>query len=134
MSRPFRPAATPLTPEQLELRKLVYKQASNHPGTFAMGWWEVHYTADGKTTWPNTPREEVCNTTRCIAGWAQFLARGKVSEHNVEYDAIRLLGISRAEWRMTGGTCEEHAGADVTGLFYATDTEALEALRKLAGE
>jgi hypothetical protein len=86
---------------------------------------------------PNQHRS--CNTTRCIGGWAQFLARGAVHEDGDEaagipptyLDAIGLLGLTAAEY-----------GSDEPGwwtstapetLFFLPGDQAVERLRELAG-
>jgi hypothetical protein len=112
----YRDPAVPLTEDQLLLRKKVLHQVETEPETFYMGDWE---------------REGSCGTTRCIAGWAQFLARGQVCYFgneqglpDVEEDAIELLGLTE----------NEYAGdpAAGSGLFYTSNDEALQQLRELA--
>lgn len=88
----FRPADVPLTAEQAELRRLVHKQVRTHPDTFDMEDWEFTLYPLVRFPW------DTCRTTRCIAGWAQYLARGRVSSGTVVEDAVRLLGITKAEW------------------------------------
>jgi hypothetical protein len=120
----FRKESTPLAPEQLALRKQVYKQAVAEPDRFDMNDWERRYR------YPNGS----CSTTRCAAGWAQFLARGAVYPEGdeplgippVDDDAIVLLGLTEAEYN--GGHDADE------GLFYLEDDEAVERLRKLARE
>lgn len=114
---PFRDPLVPLAPEQLELRRLVLKQVDTHPDTFDMdNWEEEEYVG-----------ETACKTTRCIAGWAQYFARGAViyacDDRDVEVDGIKLLGLTRDEYAVWGSK----------GLFYASNAAALERLRTLAG-
>ena len=117
----FRDPAVPLSPGQAEMRKRVLKEIEKDPGGFDMSSWESGWrTGCGQ-----------CGTTRCIAGWAQYLERGAVYENglgrdvpSVWSDAIGLLGLTFAEY--TG----EVAGDD--DLFYMDDDQALERLRELA--
>jgi hypothetical protein len=126
MTYAFRDPAVPLSPAQLELRVLVYEQALRDPGSFDMRDWE-------RTPWSLRWSESRCKTTRCVAGWAQFIRRGKVYEDGneelgippVDADATGLLGLTEDEY---GG---DAYGAD--GLFYLDDEDALERLRELAG-
>lgn len=117
----FRNPAVPLSPGQLKLRQQVLEQVEKHPDTFNMSDWE--YT------------DTTCSTTRCVAGWAQYLARGKVTfgakDHRperrgpqVELDAVGLLGLTE----------EEYYQRDHDGLFYTSDSWALPWLRELAEE
>ena len=115
---PFRYPEVPLTLEQLELRRLVLKQVTAHPDTFDMRDWEENLSAGNGE----------CRTTRCIAGWAQYFARGEVTfysdgERDVEVDAITLLGLTRDEFRVSGAK----------NLFYASNQAALTRLHELAG-
>ena len=100
----FRDRHTDLTEGQLELRKRVLHQVETEPETFCMLDWEI---GGG------------CRTTRCIAGWAQFLARGEVTG-TVEDDAIGLLGLTEAEYNPRGENC---------ALFYLSNADALTRLR-----
>ncbi|HEY1705517.1 MAG TPA: hypothetical protein VGG75_38010 [Trebonia sp.] len=108
----FRDPAVPLGPEKLELRRLVLKQAEAHPDTFNMTEWEL---------------SAGCRTTRCIAGWAQFFARGQVNQQEgssfVETDAIRLLGLTEEEFFDVD---------EADDLFHLADTPAVDRLRYLA--
>jgi hypothetical protein len=114
---PWRDPGTAVTAEQLELRRMVLKQAEANPGTFDMGYWEL---------------DQECGTTRCVAGWAQFLVRGEVfpngdTEQGIPVtgmDAITLLGLSYDDFYRGSGL--------TSGLFYARESGALEQLRKLA--
>src|ERR1700679_572181 len=110
---PFRDPSTPLSIEQSELRKRTLKEIESDPRGFDMNSWEIH----------RHPNQHYCGTTRCIAGWAQFLARGAVYEYgdkalgipHVDDDAIGLLGLTAVEF---GGTDP----ADDDGLFYVPNT------------
>ena len=123
----FRDPGTPLTFAQRELRQLVLKQVEAHPDTFDMDEWE---------------RRGACGTTRCIAGWAQFFGRGRVSWRTslptaddptdycldgpfVENDAVELLGLTEDEFYVHSDYC----GDD--DLFHLDDEEALERLREI---
>lgn len=127
---PFRDPAVPLAPEQLELRKRVLKQIEYDPESYDMGDWERIY-------WERS--YSPCRTTRCIAGWAQYLARGEVNMRgtarrgipDVTWDAIRLLGLTAAEF----GTDDpdDRWFGPAAGLFYLDDEAALGRLRELAG-
>jgi len=121
--RPYRDENTPLTPEQLALRKDVYRVIVTQPRQFRMDSWEVPHGGEG------------CKTTRCVAGWARFIARGKVyGDGSIEHDAIRLLGLTRADY--LGDSA--HLGDDdvllYDELFYTSEADATERMRKLAGE
>jgi hypothetical protein len=121
----FRDPSVPVTPEQMALRKRVYRQVKRHPETFYMGSWEEIPPANGTE----------CNTTRCIGGWAQFFARGHVYQTAdparnipvVEEDAVILMGLSEEEYGCSDLNDDE-------GLFYLDDDEAVERMRVLAGE
>jgi hypothetical protein len=126
----FRDPAVPLTPDQLHLRKLAYKTIVADPEGFDISDWERHYK-----------HHIGCRTTRCIAGWGQYLARGAVYAYGfscpgepdyipeVVEDAIALFGLTAVEY-----------GSDLTdddddgGLFYLPAPLALARLRELAGE
>jgi hypothetical protein len=127
-SDPFRDPYVPLAPEQLELRKLTLKQIETDPDGFDMSQWEKQHF--------NMPPFPFCRTTRCVAGWAQFLARGAVYEYGVyensrqiippvDRDAIVLLGLTMVEYGSDDleGTC---------GLFFMPGSEVLERMRELA--
>jgi hypothetical protein len=127
---PFRDPATPLGPEQAELRKLTLKTIEADPRGLDMGNWERR----------KQPNQHFCGTTRCVAGWAQYLARGAVYADGdkalgippVDRDAIGLLGLTAAEYG--AGDLGPHALDTVHdgALFYLTEDEALERLRELA--
>ena len=113
----FRDRHTDLTEGQLLLRKQVLHQVETEPETFCMLDWEI---GGG------------CRTTRCIAGWAQFLARGRctvdddgVSSKDVQDDAIALLGLTEAEFDPPGNNEADEQ------LFYLNDEDALTRLRQL---
>jgi hypothetical protein len=120
----FREPSTPLEPEQMAMRKQVLEQIELYPHSFDMTDWEFipEEYADPKT----------CHTTRCMAGWAQYFARGEVFEFGnfvlgippVYEDAILLMGFTEAEF----GYDPDH---DENGLFYLSDTEAVQRLRQL---
>jgi hypothetical protein len=122
----FRDPAVPLSPEQLEMRKLVLKQALSSPETFWMGTWEAT-SMSGRFR----PEDGYCGTTRCVAGWAQFFARGAVYKdgdaglgiHRTGVDAVRLLGLTEREF---------YPNPDDAGLFYICEEEAVRRLRELA--
>ena len=129
MSAPYRDPEVPLAPEQLELRKRVLKEIENDPAAFSMSSWEANYHSFNL----RTRAYDVCTTTRCIAGWAQFLARGRctadddgVSSEDLENDAIALLGLTEAEFDPPGNDQADDQ------LFYMNDDDALARLRELA--
>lgn len=130
----FRKAGEPLTEDQLLLRKQVLHQAENEPSSFDMGDWE-----QVKKRYDPFTDDLVCTTTRCIAGWAQYLVRGYVRQYTTreglscERDAIGLLGITEEEWGAEPCECGGN-GCNDEGLFYLDDEDALARLRKLAGE
>ncbi len=117
----FRNPAVPLTEDQIHLRKLTFKTIVAFPDDFCMNDWERKFEGGGQ-----------CRTTRCIAGWAQYLARGAVYEHGditqgippVDEDAIELLGI----------TVDEYGSDDVNDVNDEDDDKAVERMRLLAGE
>ena len=128
-SDPFRDSDVPLAPDQLELRKLTLKTIEADPGGFNMEDWEWEEEEEYRLG------RGVCRTTRCGAGWAQYLARGAVYEDGdvglgippVDQDAIQLLGL----------TVEEYGTNDIEGiqngaLFYATRERFIQRLRGLA--
>jgi hypothetical protein len=112
---PFRDPSVPLAPDQLELRRLVLKEIEAHPDTFDMDDWE--------RAW-RLRYEGVCKTTRCLAGWAQYFARGAVNVNGVgtDVDAAGLLGLTEKEY---------YEGTN-DGLFYTTEAFALVRMRQLA--
>jgi hypothetical protein len=125
MNYRFRNPHTPLTPAQMELRKMVLKVIEVDPSGFDMGEWE--YSELG------------CETTRCGAGWAQFLARGAVYEYGlfdedgrqiippVDEDAIELLGLTKEEY----GT--DYSEDKYNALFFTSDSEFIRRMRELVG-
>jgi hypothetical protein len=110
----FRNPDVPLTPGQAELRKLVLKQVITDPVSFWMGDWErVH---------------SPCRTTRCISGWAQYLAYGKVDfTRDQEVAGVQLLGLTEEEYYRD----RDH---EEGGLFYLYERDAVREMRRLAGE
>jgi hypothetical protein len=104
----FRPEGEPLTEAQRELRWQVLKQISNEPETLDMAAWE---------------EKGRCGTTRCIAGWAQFIVRGEVRRLYIKHDAIRLLGLTMDEY---------YGHGEAGGLFYLDDAAALARMQELA--
>jgi hypothetical protein len=111
MQKQFRDPETPLTPEQRELRKAILKQIENDPVTFSMDSWE------------KSPFYPTCKTTRCIEGWAEFIANGEVidgSDGDREQMGIELLGLTRDEYHIP------------TELFYDNEESALERMREIA--
>jgi len=127
-NHPFRDPATPLGIKQAELRKRTLKEIENDPAGFDMTEWEHRKQ-------PNQYKN--CNTTRCIGGWAQFLARGAVYEDGDEaagipptyLDAIGLLGLTVAEY----GSDKPGLHGDPGALFFLPGDQAVERLRELAG-
>jgi hypothetical protein len=107
----FRSEDTPLTEAQICLRSRVLEHIENYPESFDMADWENTVAAS-------------CKTTRCIAGWAEFLSRGSVMADVMaqEHDkaGIELLGLTISEYRESGKF-----------LFYTTNEEALERMRDL---
>lgn len=122
----FRDPAVPLGSDELERRRQVYKQAVAHPDTFDMRDWET--VAYDLRDWPGgTPS---CRTTRCIAGWAQFFARGEVNsddilQPDVAADAVTVLALTEDEYFGPVNIDEDYA------LFYLPDDVALARLREL---
>src|ERR1700733_5603576 len=133
MAFPFRDPGVPLTLEQSHLRKLTLKTIEADPGSFNMSFWERERSVS----------KDLCGTTRCLAGWAQFLVRGGVyvfdtggvrvagSVNRAPYgalpaqeDAIALLGLTEEEF---GGS----SPLDVRGLFYQAETVAVARMRGL---
>jgi hypothetical protein len=114
----FRDPQAPLAPEQSAMRKAVLKQIEYDPKSFNMGSWQSVPTIT----------ETSCHTTRCLAGWAEFLATGKVqtgedfSDKFHERIGIELLGL----------TSDEYYRGDGGALFFAGHEEALERMRKIA--
>lgn len=72
-------------PSPQEVAQMVLDQVTNYPETHEQGNWE----------------HTNCQTTRCIAGWAQYLVRGFVNagdnsrgdRPSVALDAAKLLGF-----------------------------------------
>lgn len=123
----FRDPSVPLGFEQLALRRQTYKQITAHPDTFNMSDWEQVFYDLGHVLDENS-----CRTTRCIAGWGQFLARGEVTMASftrpvVEVDAVALFGLTEEEYYGPGN---EHGDEDFA-LFYLPDDPAVERLREL---
>lgn len=115
----FRDPDAPLTVEQSDMRKRVNKTIHDERDAFDMGTWEKNLRYDRETGKPLTD----CKTTRCVAGWAQFYARGKVYIDTVEQAAITALGLTR----------EEFGGHELTSqLFYLRDDDALDRMEALA--
>lgn len=113
---PFRDPETPLSESARWLRREVLRQVEDEPSLFEMFDWEHAST---------------CGTTRCVGGWAQYLARGRVYPYgskaknmpDTEYDAVALLEITEAEFYTVPGR---------DGLFFTDNDTALARLRKLA--
>lgn len=120
----YRDPSTPLTTAQAMMRKKVYDQISNHPDEFDMAWWSR------TNTFVNPEMEiEACGTTRCVAGWAQFFAKGEVDTYNVKTDAIELMGLTREEYF----DHDEEGYLDVnTALFHVNDSKAVAWMKRLA--
>ena len=119
----FRKPGVAVTPEQMLVRKQTYEQVTEQPKTFAMTSWENEQAGaiDAGGSGPS------CRTTRCLAGWAQYLVRGVVIQHigfedDVNYDAIRVMGLSEEEYYRYGRG----------GLFFTGDQEAVRWLAELA--
>lgn len=102
----FRDPGTPLAPGQLQHRKAVLAAVTDNPESFDMTQW---FARKG------------CTTTRCVAGWSQFLAAGRVNLATVSVDAIRNMGLTEAEFFSVRN-----------GLFYCDEDQALAALKRLA--
>lgn len=115
----FRNPTVPLTEMQKWLRKRVLRQAVKEPATFNM------------TSWEND-----CDTTRCIAGWAQFLVEGTVTPGTeCGRAAVDLLGLTAEEYYGAGNALASYRAQyneRDNGLFFTLESEALERLRKLA--
>lgn len=112
----FRDPDVPVSPEAMELRRRVLKQAENEPATFDMRFW----------VWPvATILPLGCETTRCAAGWAVFLAGvpdSEVEEYGYTFKGIQVLELTEAEYM----------GGREDGLFYTSNADALARLRELA--
>lgn len=120
MELQYRDPSTPLTIEQSEIRKMVYKQISGQPETFNMSTW--FYVPQPFVVEMARVHGEACHTTRCVAGWAQFYAHGKSTLINVDQDAITAMGL----------TWDEYSYGCEFGLFYSPDRIALAAMKRLA--
>jgi len=120
----FRNPATPLTDEQRFFRRETLAEIEANPELFDMyDWSRTRKTADG------------CRTTRCVAGWAQFLRRGRVYPDGgltadlrrvppADEDAVLLMGLTEDEF---------YNGSRVNqGLWFTHESDALDRLRKLA--
>lgn len=114
---------TPLTFEQVEYRKMVYKQISADDESFDMGSWEWSPETLGHAL-RLLPEFNNCRTTRCVAGWAQFYAKGAVREPTVEQDAIDAMGLSWLDYRGTDPA--------KVGLFRTNADDALARMKVLA--
>lgn len=93
-----------------ETAKLILDIIEATPESFDMSTWEAHNP------------ELKCGTTRCVAGWAQFIHEGRVEfdsggDDNVEVRGARYLGINTR---------------DADGLFYGGEERAKLALGYLA--
>lgn len=116
----FRDPGTPLTEDQLLMRKRVLHQAEAEPETFAMAAYQG--------------RNASCGTTRCIAGWAVYLTRGYWYKRGACEDledkkqlAVDVLGLTQEEY---GNDVLDREGP--YELFYVDDDEGLARLRALA--
>lgn len=123
MTLPFRNPETPLTFEQLELRKQVLKQVENEPDSFDMNSWEQVFSDGEREIYQSDGRTRtVCGTTRCLGGWAIHFA----GESSRNIDAPRNRGI-----KLLGLTPDEYFIPGVGGLFYTSDTIAVEHFREI---
>lgn len=115
----FRRPGTPLTEDQLLLRKRVLHAIESDPGQFSMRWWDT----------VSLGIQYGCGTSRCLAGWALHLAGAPASRpegsSSVERRAVLALGLTHDEF---WGRPREFSGS---GLFYAGDAEALARLREI---
>ncbi len=125
----FRQPSTPLTAAQAMMRKKVYDQISKHPDQFDMGWWESPFMRF-KVFGDQLVEENTCGTTRCVAGWAQFMAKGEVDSYTVVEDAIREMGLTKEEYY---GTAEGQIDYSVK-LFHVNDSDAVAWLKRLVEE
>lgn len=118
----FRDRNTPLTLEQSEMRKMVHKQITYDPGSLDMSAWE--FIPQAWVSELARMTDVACGTTRCVAGWAQYLARGYVDRGTVMQDAVRALGLTWAEYR----------GGDpaTVGLFHTYNADAVKRMAWLA--
>lgn len=119
----FRDPSVPLTPGQADARRRVAKIITDEPGSFDMDWWEKFHDDDDRQEQARWSGQlYACGTTRCIAGWAQFCATGRVNDDTVAQDAVDVLGLTLAEYEPPG----------MSPLFHATNTEALARMNALA--
>jgi len=105
-----------------ELSATILDKIQSYPENFNMGVWTSSYNEVGRQFYdgpvPGTAEAEVnCETTFCIAGWAQLLTRGRVTSSEARSTAIPALGITTEV-------------AD--DLFYCEDDEAIEALELMS--
>jgi hypothetical protein len=119
----WRHPGTPLTAEQSEHRKLVLKQITAAPGAFDMNSWE-HAPAEWEALLAQANGDGYCGTTRCIAGWSQYMVRGYVKQATVQQDAVNAMGLTWKEYR--------EGGSVAVGLFHTTNDDAVDRLSKLA--
>jgi hypothetical protein len=103
-----------------EVRAIVLQQIEEHPDNFSMdGWAENndHWAMEGYSTIridavKALDGDTMCETTLCIAGYAQLIVRGKITK-NVANDAQHLLGLEN------------------DSLFFMTNEDARAKLRDL---
>lgn len=113
----FRHPDVPLSEDQLLVRKRVLHQIESSPGTFVMDYWDTDLFED----------EESCETTRCVAGWALYLAGRRIrpweDTPGIERRATRVLGLTKAE----------RYSPECGDLFYDDEWSVLLRMRVLAG-
>lgn len=111
----FRKPGTPVTPEQMIIRELVWAQITDKPESLDMGDWER--PSEGLLD------SDKCETTRCLGGWAQWFYRGYVDLATTEEDAVEAMGLSWEEY---------YPPSLGVRLFYCHEGEAVEQMRRLA--
>jgi hypothetical protein len=124
----FRDPSVPLTQQQAEIRRLVYKEISANPGTFDMESWEIplEWLNDFDREAMGLQHLDECGTARCVSGWAQFFGGvtyiGCAGKFENENRGITLMGLTEAEYySLFSGE-----------LFYDTNANAVERMRVIA--
>lgn len=121
----FRDPRTPLSADQLALRRAVLEQVTRKPESLYMGNW-------ARDDWSSAERREmgVCKTTRCIGGWA-----AELSPHTTLADALEdARGIGNIAASLLGLTKDEFDGPDDghhAPLFYCDEEYATSRMREI---
>lgn len=128
----FRRPGVPLSEEAALLRKQTLYQIENEPETFNMCTWDSSATRASSVidALAQATATGHCGTTRCLAGWALYLAGQPVTAHEaavaveeIEARAVRVLELTQGEYLGAPGD---------KPLFFTTSGYAVTRLAALA--